>query len=100
MGLEGFSTVTGTYSVTNSGVAITASGLSYQDKVDDSDKEFKIWLFDTNGDPYDSDPGTVGLQGNPITITVTSGMTVDQLVTTIDNGTGYKHPLIAITGLP
>lgn len=93
VGLEGFSTVTGTYSVTNSSAAITASGLSYQDKVDDSDKEFKIWLFDTNGDPYDSDPGTVGLQGNPIAITVTSGMTVDQLVTEIDNGTGVQASL-------
>lgn len=93
VGLEGFSTVTGTYSATNSGAAITASGLSYQDKVDDSDKEFKIWLFDTNGDPYDSDPGTAGLQGNPITITVTSGMPVDQLVTEIDNGTGVQASL-------
>ena len=93
VGLEGFSTITGTYSVASSGAAITASGLTYQDKVDDSGKTFNIWLFDANGDPYDSDPGTAGLQGNPITITVTSGMTVDQLVTEIDNGTGVQASL-------
>jgi len=93
VGLAGFSSVTGTYVVTDSDAAITASGLSYQDKVDDSDKTFKIWLFDTNGDPYDSDPGTAGLQGNPITITVTADMTVNQLVTAIDNGTGLQASL-------
>ncbi|MGD2029237.1 MAG: flagellar hook-associated protein FlgK [Desulfobacterales bacterium] len=93
VGLEGFSTVTGSYSVTNSGAAITASGLSYQDKVDDNNKDFKIWLFDTNGVPYDADSGTAGLQGNPITITVTSGMTVDQLVAAIDGETGIQASL-------
>jgi flagellar hook-associated protein 1 FlgK len=92
-GLEGFSSVTGGYAVTNPGSAITSSGLFYQDKVDDSSKTFKIWLFDTNGDPYDSDAGTTGLQGNPITITVTSGMTTNELVTAIDNGTGVQASL-------
>jgi flagellar hook-associated protein 1 len=92
-GLEGFSSVTGTYTVTNPGSAITSSGLSYQDKVDDSNKTFKIWLFDTNGDPYDSDSGTSGLQGNPITITVTPGMTINDLVTAIDNETGVQASL-------
>jgi len=90
VGLEGFSSVTGNYAVTNPGSAITSSGLSYQDKVDDSSKTFKIWLFDTDGDPYDSDTGTTGLQGNPITITVTSGMTTNELVTAINNETGVQ----------
>jgi len=93
VGLEGFSSVTGEYAVTNSGAPITSSGLSYQDKVDDSSKTFKIWLFDTNGAPYDSDSGTPGLQGNPITITVTSGMTTNDLVTAIDNETGVQASL-------
>jgi len=93
VGLEGFSSVTGKYAAANPGSAITSSGLSYQDKVDDSSKTFKIWLFDTNGDPYDSDSGTTGLQGNPITITVTSGMTTNELVTAIDNGTGVQASL-------
>lgn len=93
VGVEGFSSVTGEYAVTNSGAAITSSGLSYQDKVDDSSKTFKIWLFDTIGDPYDSDSGTPGLQGNPITITVTSGMTTNELVTAIDNETGVQASL-------
>lgn len=93
VGLAGFSSVTGKYVVTDPGTAITSSGLSYQDKVDDSDKTFKIWLFDTNGDPYDSDSGTAGLQGNPITITVTAGMTTNELVTAIDNETGVQAVL-------
>ena len=93
VGLEGFSSVTGKYAVTNPGSAITSSGLSYQDKVDDSSKTFNIWLFDTDGDPYDADTGTTGLQGNPITITVTSGMTTNELVTAIDNGTGVQASL-------
>ena len=91
VGLEGFSTVTGTYAVTNSGAAITASGLSYQNKVDDNNKDFKIWLFDTNGDPYDTDLVTAGIQ--PFNITVTSGMTVDQLVAAIDGKTGIQASL-------
>jgi flagellar hook-associated protein 1 FlgK len=94
VGLEGVSSVTGSYEVRNPGSAITSSGLSYQDKVDDSsNKTFKIWLFDTNGDPYDADSGTSGLQGNPITITVTSGMTVNGLVTAINSETGVQASL-------
>ncbi len=92
-GLTGFSSVAGKYAVSNPGSALTSSGLSYQDKVDDSSKTFNIWLFDTNGDPYDSDSGTAGLQGNPITITVTPGMTTNALVTAIDNGTGVQASL-------
>ena len=93
VGLQGFTSITGTYAATNPGAAITSSGLPYQNKVDDSNKTFNIWLFDTNGDPYDSDTGTTGLQGNPITITVTSGMTTNELVTAIDNGTGVQASL-------
>jgi len=93
IGRAGFTSVTGTYSATAPAAAITASGLSYQDKVDDSNKTFKIWLYDTNGDPYDSDLVTAGLQDNPITITVTSGMTINELVTAIDNGTGIQASL-------
>ena len=93
MGLEGFSSVTGTYAVTNpdapiwdSDPDITTSGLPYQDKVVDGN--FKIWLFDTNGDPYDTDLATAGIQ--PFNITVTSGMTVNELVTAIGNETGVQ----------
>ena len=93
IGLAGFSSVTGTYSATTPAAAITASGLSYQDKVDDSNKTFKIWLYDTNGNPYDSDTVTAGLQGNPITITVTAGMTINELVTAINSGTGVQASL-------
>jgi len=93
VGLEGFSSVTGNYTVTDPLSAIASSGLPYQDKVDDSGKTFKIWLFDADGDPYDSDIITAGLQGNPITITVTSGMTTNELVTAINNETGVQASL-------
>jgi len=92
-GLVGFSSVTGTYAATTPANAITASGLAYQAQVDDTNQTFQIWLFDTNGDPYDSDGVTAGLQGNPITITVTSGMTVNALVAAIDGETGVQASL-------
>ena len=95
VGLTALSTVTGTYAVTTPAAAITASGLSYHDKVDDSGKTFKIWLYDIDGAPYDSDTGTAGLQDNPITITVTPGMTINGLVTAIDDETGVKASLDA-----
>jgi flagellar hook-associated protein FlgK len=93
VGLVGFSSVTGTNAATTPGNAITASGLDYQDKVDDTNETFQIWLFDTNGVPYDSDGGAAGLQGNPITITVTAGMTLNALVAAIDGGTGVQASL-------
>ena len=88
VGLSGFSSVTGTYVASTPGNAITASGLSYEDKVDDTNKTFEIWLFDNVGDPYDTDGGTAGIQ--PITITVTPGMTVTGLETAIDGTTGVQ----------
>jgi flagellar hook-associated protein FlgK len=93
VGITGFSSVTGTYAATDPTAAITASGLSYQNKVVDTNKTFKIWLFDTNDNPYDSDTSTSGLQGNPIAITVTPNMTVNQLVAAVDNATGVQASL-------
>jgi flagellar hook-associated protein 1 len=97
VGLAGFSSVTGTYAATTPGDAITASGLDYQGKVDDTNQTFQIWLFDANGDPYDSDGVTAGLQGNPVTITVTAGMTVNELVAAIDGENGVQASIDAQT---
>jgi len=98
VGLEGFSTVTGTYSVTNpdgpirdADPEISTSGLPYQDKVVNGN--FKIWLFDTNGDPYDTDLVTEGIQPQPFNIAVKSDMTINELVTAIDNKTGIQASL-------
>lgn len=91
VGLEGRSSVSGTYAASAPGNAITNSGLSFEDKVDDTNQTFEIWLFDNNGDPYDTDGGTAGVQ--PVTITVTPGMTVDGvggLVETIDDEIGLQ----------
>jgi len=95
VGMEAFRSVTGTYEATDVDEPITAaaSGLSFGENVDDTNKTFKIWLFDTEGNPYDSEPSTAGLQGNPITITVTPDMTINDLVNEIDDATGLQASL-------
>jgi flagellar hook-associated protein 1 FlgK len=49
VGLEGFSTVTGTYSVSSSGVELgtQGSGLDYHEKI--SDGNFNLWVYDSSG---------------------------------------------------
>jgi len=47
VGLEAFSTVTGTYQASDTNVSIDSSGLSYADEIVDGD--FKLWLYDSNG---------------------------------------------------
>ena len=49
VGLEGFSTVTGTYSVSSSGVELgtQGSGLDYHEEI--SDGNFNLWVYDSSG---------------------------------------------------
>jgi flagellar hook-associated protein 1 FlgK len=49
VGMEAFSSATGTYPVSDAGKAlgIEASGLNYYDKI--SDGSFKLWVYDSNG---------------------------------------------------
>jgi flagellar hook-associated protein 1 len=49
VGLEGFSSVTGTYGVSDRDAALgsSASGLDFYDKI--TDGSFKVWLYDQNG---------------------------------------------------
>jgi flagellar hook-associated protein 1 FlgK len=66
VGLEGFSTVTGSYQATDTSAALDSSGLSFADKIVDGG--FRLWLYDSNGN-YDSD----------------TTLTIDADSTTIDN---------------
>ncbi|MBW1707845.1 MAG: hypothetical protein JRJ86_22250, partial [Deltaproteobacteria bacterium] len=65
VGLEAFSTVTGTYQASDTNISIDSSGLSYADEIVDGD--FKLWLYDSNG-----------------TLDSTTTIAVDADVTTID----------------
>jgi len=47
VGLEAFSSVTGTYRSTDATTALDASGLAFQDKVVDGG--LRLWLYDSNG---------------------------------------------------
>ena len=68
MGLEGFSSVTGSYAVSDSGEELGTidSGLDYYDKV--SDGTFNLWVYDVNG-------AVVGGAANSITIDADAGGT-------------------------
>jgi flagellar hook-associated protein 1 len=89
-GLARVSTVTGTGSVSDPAVSLASSSLPYGDRIDDTNKTFKIWLYDASGQPYDSDGATVGLQGNPVVITVTPGMSLNDLRDTINATSGLQ----------
>jgi flagellar hook-associated protein 1 FlgK len=68
MGLEGFSSVTGSFVVSDSGEELGTidSGLDYYDKV--SDGTFNLWVYDVNG-------AVVGGAANSITIDADAGGT-------------------------
>jgi flagellar hook-associated protein 1 FlgK len=66
VGLEAFSTVTGTYRATDETAALDLSGLSFADKIVDGG--LRLWLYESDGD-YDSD----------------TTLTIDANVTSIDD---------------
>jgi flagellar hook-associated protein 1 FlgK len=78
VGLEGFSTVTGTCDVLNSGEELGTqdSGLDYYEKI--SDGNFNLWVYDSSG-------AVVGGSANVITIDAdTGGTTLTSLVIDIN----------------
>jgi flagellar hook-associated protein 1 FlgK len=89
-GLVPFTAVTGTDPVADPAVSLASSSLPYGDRIDDANKTFKIWLYDATGQPYDSDGATVGLQGNPIVIIVTPGMSLNDLRDAINAASGLQ----------
>jgi len=66
VGLEGFSTATGSYQATDTSAALDSTGLSFADKIVDGG--VRLWLYDSNGN-YDSD----------------TTLTIDADVTSIDD---------------
>ncbi|MBW2019136.1 MAG: flagellar hook-associated protein FlgK [Deltaproteobacteria bacterium] len=72
VGLEGFSSVTGTYQASSTSAALDSSGLGFASEIIDGG--FRLWLYDSNGD-YDSDT----------TLTIDASVTsIDDIVTAID----------------
>lgn len=72
VGLEAFSSVTGSYQATSTSAALDSSGLSFADEIVDGG--FRLWLYDSNGN-YDSDT----------TLSVDASVTsIDDMVTAIN----------------
>jgi flagellar hook-associated protein 1 FlgK len=102
VGLEGFSTVTGTYAVTNTGEELGTqdSGLDYYEKI--SDGNFNLWVYDSSGAvvggsanviPIDADTGGTTLSSlrdyiNNNVSNVTASITTDRKLK-IDADSGY-----------
>jgi flagellar hook-associated protein 1 FlgK len=89
-GIVRSSAVTGTESAADPAASLASSSLAYGGRIDDANKTFKIWLYDAAGQPYDSDGATTGLQGNPIVITVTPGMSLNGLRDAINATSGLQ----------
>ena len=89
-GLARFSTTAGTARVADPAVSLASSSLPYGGRIDDANKTFKIWLYDAAGQTYDSDGATAGLQGNPIVITVTPAMSLNDLRDAINATSGVQ----------
>lgn len=71
VGLESFSTITGTYQASSTSAAIDSSGISFADRINDG--SFKLWFYDSNGN-YVSDT----------TLTIDADVTsIDDMVTAI-----------------
>jgi flagellar hook-associated protein 1 FlgK len=85
VGLEGFTSVTGSYQATDTGAALDLSGLSLADKIVDGD--FRLCLYDSNGN-YDSDA----------TLTIDADLTsindIVSAINAIDGGTNISATVV------
>jgi flagellar hook-associated protein 1 FlgK len=91
VGLEGLSTVTGTYAVSNSGEALGTqdSGLDYCEKI--SDGNFNLWVYDSSG-------AVVGGSANVISIDSNAGGTTLSSLRNDINGVGNISASITTDG--
>ncbi len=89
VGLEGFSTVTGTYAVSDAGeeLGTQASGLTYSDKI--SDGTFNLWVYDADGNLVGGKPNIIIVDAD------TGGTTLTSLSAAID---GVGNITSSITG--
>ncbi len=79
VGLEGFSSVTGTYSISNAGASLDSSGLDFQDEI--TDGTFSFWVYDSNGNVVD-----LGGPGRSLTVTIDADTTTVNDIVTALNG--------------
>lgn len=81
VGLEGFSTLEGTYAVssTQEELGTLDSGLPYYNKIKDG--TFKIWVYDSSGNVVGEGPTTISIDANP------GGTTLEDLRDTINDKT-------------
>jgi len=72
VGLEGFSSVTGSYAVSDSGEELGTidSGLDFYDKV--SDGTFNLWVYDSNGAVVGGSATSITIDADPGGTTLTS----------------------------
>ena len=72
VGLEAFSTVTGTYAVSDTGeeLGTQASGLNYFDKI--SDGTFNLWVYDSDGNLVGGKPNIIIIDADAGGTTLTS----------------------------
>jgi flagellar hook-associated protein 1 len=94
VGLEGFSSTTGTYAVTDPAAALgsDSSGLVYSDKI--TDGSFKLWLYDSTGSVVGStnipvDAGATTMNSLSAQINGASIGGVDALNTEVKDGKLY-----------
>jgi len=85
VGLEGFTSVTGSYQATDTGAALDLSGLSLADKIVDGD--FRLCLYDSNGN-YDSD-ATLSIDAD-----LTSIDDIVSAINAIDSGTNISATVV------
>ncbi len=89
VGQSAFSTVTGTYAVSNDGeeLGTEESGLNYYDKI--SDGTFNLWVYDSNGDLDTGEPSVIIVDAD------TGGTTLTDLRNAIN---GVTNISASITG--
>ncbi len=66
VGTEAFSSVTGSYGVTDATADLQSSGLDFADKI--TDGSFNIWVYDSDGDVVGSGPLTINIDADATTL--------------------------------
>ncbi len=79
VGLQGFSSVTGTYGAINAGAPLDSSGLDFQDKI--TDGSFSFWVYDSSGNVID-----LGGPGGALTVAIDADTTTVNDIASALNG--------------
>ena len=97
VGLEAFTTVTGTYAVSDVGEELGTqdSGLDYYDEI--SDGTFNLWVYDSNGDLDGGKPSVIMVDADVTTLTLLE-TDIDAVTNISASITGGKVRIDADTG--